>query len=64
MDSITESLIEPVRVILILYQEVLQMANKSARSAITGQFVTLEYAKKHPKTTVIETVKPTKSSKK
>ncbi len=37
---------------------------KAARSAITGQYVTLEYAKKHPKTTVIETVKPTKSSKK
>ena len=39
------------------------MAKKVARSAETGQFVTLEYAKKHPKTTVIETVKPTKSSK-
>ena len=40
------------------------MPNKAARSAITGQYVTLEFAKKHPKTTVIETVKPTKSSKK
>lgn len=40
------------------------MANKMARSAITGQYITLEYAKKHPKTAVIETVKPTKSSKK
>lgn len=40
------------------------MANKMTRSAIKGQYVTLEYAKKHPKTTVIETVKPTKSSKK
>ena len=39
------------------------MANKVARSAITGQYVTLEYAKKHPKTTVVETVKPNKSSK-
>ena len=40
------------------------MAKKAARSAITGQYVTLEYAKKHPKTTVVETVKSTKSSKK
>ncbi|WP_265091320.1 MULTISPECIES: hypothetical protein [Acinetobacter] len=40
------------------------MANKAARSAITGQYVTLEYAKKHPKTTVVETVKSVKSSKK
>ena len=42
------------------------MANnqKAARSAITGQYLTLEYAKKHPKTTVVETVKPAKSSKK
>lgn len=42
------------------------MANnqKAARSAITGQYVTLEYAEKHPKTTVVEKVKPTKSPKK
>ncbi|WP_265092547.1 MULTISPECIES: hypothetical protein [unclassified Acinetobacter] len=41
------------------------MANKVARSAVTGQYVTLEYAEKHPKTTVVEKVKPTtKSSKK
>ena len=40
------------------------MADKAARSAITGQYVTLEYAKKHPQTTVVEKVKPTKSSKK
>ena len=40
------------------------MKTKAARSAITGQYVTLEYAKKHPRTTVIETVKATKSSKK
>lgn len=64
-NSIIELVCEPVRVILILYQGVRRMATqKAARSAITGQYVTLEYAKKHPKTTVIETVKPTKSSKK
>ncbi|MDO6644426.1 hypothetical protein [Acinetobacter guillouiae] len=40
------------------------MTTKAARSAITGQYVTLEYAKKHPRTTVIEKVKLTKSSKK
>ena len=65
-DSIIELVYEPVRVILILYQGVLSMANnqKAARSAITGQYVTLEYAKKHPKTTIVETVTPAKSSKK
>lgn len=30
---------------------------KIGRSAKTGHFVTVEYAKKHPNTTVIETVK-------
>ena len=34
----------------------------SARTS--GRFVTEDYAKKHPKTTVTETIKPTKSSKK
>jgi len=65
-NSIIELVCEPVRVILILYQGLPKMAanSKAARSAITGQYVTLEYAKKHPKTTVVETVKPTKSSKK
>ncbi|WP_448761203.1 hypothetical protein [Acinetobacter tandoii] len=38
--------------------------NKVSRDAGTGRFVTEEYAKKHPKTTVTETIKPTKSSKK
>lgn len=35
---------------------------KKARSAKTGQFVTMSYAKKHPNTTVVEKVKvgPTK----
>lgn len=33
-----------------------------ARSAIKGQYVTIEYAKKHPTTTVIESTK--KSRKK
>jgi hypothetical protein len=35
---------------------------KIARSAKTGQFVTMSYAKKHPNTTVVEKVKvgPTK----
>ena len=30
---------------------------KVARSAKTGKFVKVDYAKKHPSTTVIETVK-------
>ena len=30
---------------------------KVGRNAETGQFVTVEYAKKHPKTTVVETIK-------
>lgn len=34
------------------------------RSAITGTFVKKEEATKHPKTTVKETVKPTKPSTK
>ncbi|MGA9698127.1 hypothetical protein ACVBEE_06685 [Acinetobacter sp. ANC 3781] len=37
---------------------------KVSRDAGTGRFVTEKYAQKHPKTTVTETVKPTKSSKK
>lgn len=32
------------------------------RSAVNGQFVTDSYAKKHPKTTVKETVKPKKGN--
>lgn len=31
--------------------------NKVARSASTGKFVTKQYAKSHPRTTVVETVK-------
>jgi hypothetical protein len=31
---------------------------KQHRSAITGQYVTEQYAKRHPKTTVSEQVKP------
>ncbi len=30
---------------------------KRGRDAITGKFVTVGYAKNHPKTTVVETVK-------
>ena len=30
---------------------------KVGRDAETGQFVTIQYAEKHPKTTVIETIK-------
>ena len=37
---------------------------KVSRDAGTGRFVTEDYAKKHPKTTVTETIKPTKSCKK
>ncbi len=32
-------------------------AKKRARNAKDGQFVTKKYAKKHPNTTVVETVK-------
>jgi hypothetical protein len=31
-------------------------SHTGARSAITGQFVPIQYAKKHPKTTVIERI--------
>lgn len=34
--------------------------HKAARSAITGRFVKKSYAKKHPKTTVVETIKKKK----
>ena len=34
------------------------------RSAINGRFVKLSYAKKHPRTTVVETIKHGKKSKK
>jgi hypothetical protein len=37
---------------------------KRHRSADTGKFVTERYAKRHQKTTVSETVKPRKRSKK
>jgi len=37
---------------------------KAARSAISGKFVKKSYADKHPKTTVVETIKPTKPKKK
>ncbi len=36
-------------------------SKKQAISAVTGRFVTLDYAAKHPKTTVVRTVeKPPK----
>ena len=38
--------------------------NKKHRSAITGQYITEEEAKKHPKTTVSETDKKKKKTKK
>ncbi|EEY89627.1 hypothetical protein HMPREF0017_01931 [Acinetobacter lwoffii SH145] len=45
--------------------EIISMATKKvSRDAGTGRFVTEGYAKKHPKTTVTETIKPSKSSKK
>ena len=28
-----------------------------ARSAVTGRFTTMQYATRHPKTTVVETIK-------
>jgi hypothetical protein len=33
---------------------------KRSRDAVTGKFVTPEYVKKHPKTTVTETIKEPK----
>lgn len=45
------------------------MANKAttqkiARSAVTGRIVTPGYAKSHPKTTIVQTVKTSRSGKK
>ena len=37
---------------------------KIGRSAITGKFVKKGYVKKHPKTTVTETIKRTRGGKK
>lgn len=34
------------------------MVGKRPRSAITGRFVTEGYAKRNPKTTIVESVKP------
>lgn len=36
---------------------------KVARDAGTGQFVSLGYAKRHRRTTVVETIKPTSRKK-
>lgn len=33
---------------------------KVGRSSVTGKFVTVDYAKKHPKTTEVEKIKPPK----
>jgi hypothetical protein len=38
--------------------------HKVNRSSITGQFVSAEYAKKHPNTTETETVKNSSTSEK
>ncbi len=37
---------------------------KVARSAKSGEFTTKDFAKKHPSTTVVETVKVDKATKK
>lgn len=45
---------------LTVRKEEKKMANntyKVARSAKDGQFVSMDYAKKHPSTTVVETMK-------
>jgi|JI102314A2RNA_FD_contig_31_3711071_length_277_multi_5_in_0_out_0_1 hypothetical protein len=34
------------------------MSNKVYRDAITGQYVSEEYARRNPRTTVSETIKP------
>lgn len=36
---------------------------KRARSAVTGRFITLKEAKKRPRTTVVETIKKSKTKK-
>ena len=41
-----------------------EITTKSARSAKTGQFTTKDYAKKHPATTVVETIKKLPHTKK
>jgi len=39
------------------------MANKRGRDAGTGEFITIEEAKRRPKTTVIETIPTPRTSK-
>lgn len=38
-------------------EKIMSSTYKKPRSAVNGQFVTWEEAKKHPKTTVVETMK-------
>lgn len=40
------------------------MAHKIGRDARTGQFITVEEARRRPSTTVVETVKPAQKPKK
>lgn len=40
-----------------------QKTRKAARSAITGEFITMKKAKKNPRTTVVETIKTPKKRK-
>ncbi|MEY4516090.1 MAG: hypothetical protein RL180_436 [Pseudomonadota bacterium] len=39
------------------------MSNKIGRDAKTGQFITVEEARRRPKTTVVETIGPAKKPK-
>lgn len=39
------------------------MSNKIGRDAKTGQFITVEEARRRPTTTVVETIRPTNKPK-
>ena len=54
---------------LFIYERIFKMAKKTGtrkigRSAITGKFVKKSHVKKHPRTTVTETIKKSSRGKK
>lgn len=56
---------EDYRIVLTKKNQKMAKTIEKGRSAKTGQFVSIEYAQKHPSTTVVEKVKvgPTKHRK-
>lgn len=40
-----------------------KVTKKVGRSAVTGRFVSEDFAKRNPKTTIVETIKPSPSGK-